>query len=125
MSLGDEQVFLSVIVEILKANAPARGYSREHGHSCLQAPVAEQSVAIVVEDGVGLPRQSCDNHVRLSIIIVILKYHAHAGQWSAVKVEGRASLERDFRKRSIAAIVEQILLHAVVGNIDVGKSIAV
>src|SRR5713226_10310267 len=87
MPLGDEQVFLPVIVEVLQANAPARGYSGKHGHSSLQAAVAEHSVAIVMKDGVRLAWQSCDNHVGLAVIIVILKYHAHAGQRSAVKVE--------------------------------------
>src|SRR5258706_2702833 len=106
MSLVDEQVLLSVIVEILKANAPARGYSRKHGHSRLQTPVAERSVAIVVKNGIGLPRQSCDNHVGLAIIIVILKYHAHAGKLAAVKVVSRASLQCDFAERTVAVIVE-------------------
>src|ERR1700691_1034078 len=125
MSLSDEQVFLPIIVEILQANAPARGCSRKHGHSSLQAAVAEQAVAIVVKDGISLARQSCDNHVRLSVIIVILKYYAHAGQRPAIQRQRRARLERDFAKRAVAVVVKQKLLHTIVGNIDVGKSIAI
>src|SRR6266446_5529710 len=125
MSLRDEQIFLPIVVEILQANAPARGYSRKHSDSSLQAAVAERSVAIVVKDGIGLARQSCDDHVRLAVIIVVLKDHAHAGQGPSIQIQRRSRLQRHFGKCAVAIVVKQILLHAIVGNIDVGKSVAI
>src|SRR5258708_37199730 len=125
MPLGDEQVFLPVIVEILKANAPARSDTRKHANSRLQAAVAERSVAIVMKDGVSLARQSCDDYVRLAVVIVVLEYHAHSGEWPAIEVERRSRLQRQFGECAVAIVVKQILLHPIVGNIDVRKSIAI
>src|ERR1700685_3229133 len=39
--LRDEQVFLPVVVEVLEAHAPSRGYSRECRDSGLQAAISE------------------------------------------------------------------------------------
>src|SRR5260370_3541944 len=125
MSLGDEQVFLPVIVEILQANAPARGETGKHAESRVQAAVAERSVAIVMKGGVSLARQGCDDYVRLAVVIVVLEYHAHSGEWPAIEVESRSRLQRDFGECAVAIVVKQILLHAIVGNIDVRKSIAI
>src|SRR5260370_8948154 len=125
MSLGDEQVFLPVIVEILQANAPARSDTRKHANSRLQAAVAERSVAIVMKDGVSLARQGCDDYVRLAVVIVVLEYHAHSGEWPAIEVERRSRLQRQFGECAVAIVVKQILLHAIVRNIDFRNSIAI
>src|SRR5258708_1263813 len=96
MPLGDKQVFLPVIVEILQPNAPARSAPRMFRTPGLKPAVAERSFAIVGKDGLSGGRRVCDDYARLAIIIVVLEPPAHPGGWPAMGVESRPRLQRDF-----------------------------
>src|ERR1700685_338107 len=74
---------------------------------------------------VSLARQSCDDTVGPAIVIVILKYHAHARKGPSIQIERCARFQPDLAECAVAVVVKQILLHAVVGYIDVRESIAI
>src|SRR5579863_1617509 len=78
-----------------------------------------------MKDGVRLARQRGDNHVRLAVVIVVLKHYPHSRQGPAVQVERRTGLQTNLGKCAIAVVVKQILLHAVVRYINVGKSVSI
>src|SRR5580704_7824342 len=125
MALGDKDVLPAIVVEIFEPYAPAGAGGREQAEACLQTAIAEQSVAIVVEERVDLTRQHGHQDIRATVVIVVLENRAHAGDGLAGVGEPRTSFQREFGKRAIAIVVEEKLAHPVIGHKYIGESVAI
>ena len=84
VSLGDKQVFPSIVVEIFQANPPTGASAREDAKTGLKTSIAELAIPLVVVNTVNLSGQLGDHYVRPAIIVVVLKNHSHSGQPAAV-----------------------------------------
>src|ERR1035438_10407516 len=94
MSLGDKQIFPSVVVEILQAYAPPRAPAGEDAQAGLQALIAERAFPLVVVHAVDLARQLGHDDVGPSVVVVVLKNHSHARKPSTVLGESCSRRDR-------------------------------
>src|SRR5580658_681520 len=78
MALNNEDVLPAVVVKILQAYSPSRGFSGENAKPHFEFLRAERSPAIVMKNDVGLVRELGDEKVGQTIVIVILKDNSHA-----------------------------------------------
>src|ERR1700733_11774867 len=106
MALGDKDVLPAIVVEIFEPYAPARAGDREQAEACLQTAIAEQSVAVVVEERVDLARQHGHQDIRATVVIVVLENRTHAGDGLAGVGEPRTSLQGAFAERAVAVVME-------------------
>ena len=125
MTLGDEEILLSIVVEVLQANTPSRGYAGQHPHAGLGALVTKGAVAVVVKHPIGLAGQGGHDYVRPSVIIIVLQNHSHTRQGHAIHKQSSACLQAHLGESAIMVIVKQMLLHAVISDVDVGETITV
>src|SRR5215469_16895993 len=125
MTLPDEQILPAVIVEIFQPHAPAGTHGGDGAEPGLEALVGKQAAAIVVIEGIDFARQHGGDDIGLAVVVVVLKYRAHAGKPLAVGGEGHAGLKADLGKGPVAVVVKQKLLHAVVGNENVREAVAI
>src|SRR5260221_13617060 len=125
VALCDEKVLPAVIIEIFQAHAPpgaARGQCAQAG---LNALIAEDARTIVVIQAVNLARQDRNDDVGAAIVIIILKDTAHPRKTLDVGGECGAGFERAFLKSAVAVFMEEVLLHAVVGDKNVREAVAI
>src|SRR6476660_9448562 len=125
MSLRYEKIFPSIVVEILQANTPPRTSAGEHTEAGLQAPIAEGAFALVVIDAINFAGELGDDHIGASVIVVVLKNHAHSGESSPIFRQSGSSLKSAFRKGAITVVMVEVLLHAVVGDEYVSEAVAI
>jgi hypothetical protein len=78
-----------------------------------------------VVKAVDLARQYGDKNVGAAVVVIILKDRAHSRQAFTVRSQSHAGFQRAFSKSTIAIIMEQILLHAVVGDENVREAVAI
>src|SRR5260370_35360774 len=76
-------------------------------------------------NSVELARQFGDDHIGAAVIVVVLKYNAHAGKALAIRREPRACGESALLKRAVTVVVEQVLLHPVVADENVREAVTV
>src|SRR5271168_4098719 len=74
---------------------------------------------------VKLARQHRNDDVGAAIVIIILEDGAHPRKALAVGRERDPRFKRAFLKSTIAVVVEEVLLHAVVGDKNVREAISV
>src|SRR5216683_1482398 len=120
MALSDEQVLPAVVVEVFQADTPAGTAGGECTEAGFKASIGERAIAIIVVEAVDFAGQLGNDDVGLAVVVVILKDSAHAGKWLAVGGERGAGFESAFGERSVAVVVEEKLLHAVVGIVSEG-----
>src|SRR5882724_3420499 len=125
MALSDEQVLPAVIVEVFQTDAPARTPRGECAEAGFETSIGEQALAIVVVETVDFAGQLGNDDVGFAVVVVVLKDSAHAGKRLAIGGERGAGFESALGERSVAIVVEEELLHAVVGYEDVRKAIVV
>ena len=106
MTLGDEQIFPAVVVEILEANAPARTSAGKNSQTGFETAIAERTVAVIVLDAVDLTRQFGDDRVGPAVVVIVLKDHSHAGEPAPILRKSRAGFETDFGERAVTVIVK-------------------
>src|SRR6266853_2880986 len=125
VALGNEKILPAVVVEIFQAHAPAGTARSKSAEASLQALISESASAVVVIQAVEFTRQNGDDHVGAAIIIVVLKNRAHAGKTFAVGRKRRARLQSTLVEGAVAVVMEEILLHAVVRDKNVGEAVAI
>src|SRR5258708_18432928 len=125
VALGDEQVLPAVVVEVFHANAPSGTAGGERAEAGFKPLIGERASAIVVVEAIDFPGQLGNDDVGLAVVIVVLKDSAHAGKRLAIGGERGAGFESALRERSIAVVVEEELLHAVVGDENVREAVVV
>src|SRR5713226_1149650 len=125
MALSDEQVLPAVVVEVFQADTPAGTAGGECTEAGFKASIGERAIAIIVVEAVDFAGQLGNDDVGLAVVVVILKDSAHAGKWLAVGGERGAGFESALGERSVAVVVEEKLLHAVVGDEDVREAVVV
>src|SRR5208282_757777 len=122
-AVEDHDVEPAIIVEVVNSGAPAgvlRGRLRDSGtwpdiFESVCSGVAHQAVVLRV----GHPE------IHAPVAIDICKYRTHGGRVLAVLSVGDALLGSDFFKRAVVLVVEEEVLGLIVGDIDVGITIAV
>src|SRR5580698_230570 len=125
MSLHDECVLPSVVIEILESNSPARHVSREHAKPCFQFLRAEQSPAVIMKNNVRIMRKLGDKKIGEAIVVIILKNDAHARGHSAALRKRRTRIHTSFVKRTVPVVVKKKLIRSVIGDKNVRESVAV
>src|SRR5713226_8642701 len=125
MTLGDEQVLPAVVVEVFHANAPSGTAGGERAEAGFKTLIGERASAIVVVEAIDFAGQLGNDDVGLAVVIVVLKDSAHAGKRLAIGGERGARFESALRERAVAVVVEEELLHAVVGDEDVREAVVV
>ena len=125
MALNDEGILPAIIVEIFQPHAPTGGFAGERAKTGFQFLGAERTVAVVMEDHVGLVRKLRDKKVGKAIVVVILKDNAHAGEHLAVVGKGRAGIQAYFGKGAVTVVVKKKLLDHVVGDKNICIAIAI
>src|SRR5579863_4175383 len=93
MALRDEQIFPTVVVKIFQAYAPAGASTREHTQAGFETTITERAAAIVVIDTVNFSRQFSHDNVWPSVVVIVLKDHAHARQPPAILRKRGAGLK--------------------------------
>src|SRR5262249_19905954 len=125
VALRHKQVLPAVVVEVLKAHAPSGTERSQRSQATFQALVGKKPPAVVVIQGVDLPRQHGNENIGAAIVVIVLKDNAHPGKTFAVGSETCSGFESAFLKGAIAGVVKQKLLHAVIRDENVRKSVAV
>ena len=78
MRLRDEDIFPTVVVEILQANTPSGSRSGQQPKAGLNTLLSENTPALIVKHDVKLMRKFGDDDVGQPVIVVVLKDHSHA-----------------------------------------------
>src|SRR5260221_10530171 len=117
--LGDNKVLPAVVAEFSHPTAPSGTAGGERAEAGFKTLIGERASAIVVVEAIDFPGQLGNDDVGLAVVIVVLKDSAHAGKRLAIGGERGAGFESALRERSIAVVVEEELLHAVIGDGDV------
>src|SRR6266404_1074128 len=125
MALGDKQVFPAIIIEVFQAHAPPGGSTGEDAESGLETAVTERTAAVIVVQAVNFPGQLGHHYVWTTIVVIILKNYTHARHPSPVLGKCSARLQRNLCKRPVSIVVVKILLHAIVGDKYIRKSVAI
>src|ERR1700686_668993 len=125
MALSDEQVLPAVVVEIFQADTPSGTAGGECAEAGFETSIGERAFAVVVVEAVDFAGQFGDDDVGFAVVVVILKDSTHAGKGFAVGRERGAGFEGAFGERSVAVVVEEELLHAVIGDEDVREAVVV
>src|SRR6267378_5299154 len=125
MALCDEQVFPAVVVEVFQANTPAGTAGGKCAEAGLEASIGERAFAIIVVEAVDLAGKLGNDDVGFAVVVVVLKNSAHAGKWFPVGGERGAGFESALGKCSVAVVVEEELLHAVVCDENVREAVVV
>src|SRR5690348_6811890 len=79
----------------------------------------------IVKEHVSLVRQIGNHNVGTSVVIVIAEINSHAGESLAIFVVAHARKQTNFRERTIPIVVIQKALDRVIGDKDIGESIAI
>jgi hypothetical protein len=87
--------------------------------------IGEALLPQIVENGKGLILQCHKLNVRKAVVIHVLETHAHSGNELPVLGERDVGVESDFLKLSPTLIVEQRIIHLVIGDEDVHPSVQV
>src|SRR6266699_2778172 len=122
MALSYKQVLPAVVVQVFHSNAPAGTAGGERAEAGFEALIGERASAIVVVEAVDFPGKLGNDDVGLAVVVVVLKDSAHAGKRLAIGGKRGAGFERALGKRAVAVVVEEELLHAVVGDENVREA---
>src|ERR1035438_6812401 len=125
MSLTYQQVLPTIVVIVEKPNAPA---GMEQGHATytsLETCVVEASIALIMIDCVLLIREVGNHQVSVTIVVVISKVDAHSRVGVAVPIDRDPRLQTHLFKCPVTFIMKEKLGHGIIGNKDVGPTIAV
>ena len=90
MSVGDEYVAPSIIVEIEKARAPAEKGNRRRAESDGKRNIGETAAAIIVIKRIAVVRKIGDVKIEPSIVVIIAYGQTHARLFASVFVEREA-----------------------------------
>src|ERR1700728_3883506 len=122
---GSENVLVSVVVEIEDSRSP-RGKARGHGrHTCHLRYIFELAIPQIAIKGEAVTVHRGLKYIRSPVVVDIAEINPHTCNGPAVFVIGYAGRERDIGKCSIAIIVQQEVRKGIVGNKDVGETIAI
>src|SRR5208283_4179433 len=122
-AVEDHDVEPAIVVEVVNSRAPAgvlRGRLRDSGtwpdiFESVCSGVAHQAVVLRV----GHPE------IHAPVAVDIGKYRTHGGSVLAILSVGDTLFGSDFLKRAVVLIVEEEVLGLIVGNVNVGITIAV
>ena len=122
-AVDDEDIVASIVVEILRARAPAhvlRGQLRDtralgHVFELLRAGILHEAV----EPGIGHPQ------VGPSVAVEIREHRPHGGSALAILSVRHAGRERDLFEGPVLLVVEQEILGLVVGHVNIGVAVQV
>src|ERR1022692_1768731 len=70
-------------------------------------------------------RKISDDDVGPSIVVVILKINAHAGEGIAIAIEPGPGRQSNLLERSVAAVVKEIFRHRIIGEQDIHEAVVI
>src|SRR5258708_33179765 len=125
MRVGGEQVFVSVIVEVLDARAPAAPFETAKSDASLVTVIAEESIAFVAEQRAGFATEGRHDQTGLAAVIQIAKIHAHAGNGNSIVGIGDEGLDADFIESFATTVLKKKIPVVVVGDKNIHPAIIV
>src|ERR1700719_4658396 len=125
MALDDKGVLPTVIVKILEPYSPAGRFSGERAEAGFEFLGTEGTMSVIVKGDVGLVRKLCDEKVRKTVVVVILKDNTHAGKHFAITRQRRAGFQSAFGESAVAVVMEKELIGDVIGDKNVGEAVAI
>ena len=125
VAVGHEQVQLAVGVEVGQHHAPAQHGPAGGGQPRRRGGVAELQRAQAAVQRVGLVREVGHGEVEAAVAVHVAEVDAHAGLGPAAHVGGRAGQGRDVLEGAVAAVVQQRVVHRVVGHVEVRPAVVV
>src|SRR5579859_4319605 len=125
MALRNEQILPSVVVIVKKSKTPARMQKRHRPEAIDVGCVVEDSAPAVVVSGVPLVGKIGNYDIRPTIIVIISDVDAHTGVGLTFRIHGNFRFQTYLFEGSVHLLMEQELLHGVVGNEEIDSSVAI
>src|SRR6266567_503582 len=121
----DKDVFPAIIIEIGNVRTVSCHWIAQGGHSPARRHLDKPTLAIVLIDGESFILQGNEDHIGRSIIVQIPKIDSHTRNEVPVLWKSHAALERNFLEFVIPLIMKEKVKQLVVGNKNVGETIAI
>ena len=125
MAAGDEDVLPAIVIEIGDGGRVTGHGDAEAGHAAGGGNIGETALAEVAEQGEGFEVEGDENQVGEAVVIEIASVNAHAGDELTGIGEGDTGLEAGLFKLTAAFVVEEGILHLVVGDEDIGEAVEI
>ena len=116
VAVGDVQVKVAVVVEVLKDSAPARVLAAHDGEPGGVRGVLEEVASVHVQAAVS---HVGNEQVELAVAVNVAKGRAHRRDALAALAKGQAQQQRIVDERAVALVDQVVVLHGVVGHEDV------
>ena len=125
MTVGDEDVFPSVVIEIEEFRAEPQEGNADGTNSRGPSHVGELAVVVIVVEIVSIVRKIGFDDVRPPVIVIVSGIDAHAGLFTAVRTVSHSSLGAHFTKTAFAVVVVKQAGGRIVGYVQVETAIFV
>src|ERR1700678_3010111 len=87
--------------------------------------IGKSSITVIVVESILLAGERCDDQVRPTVVVVVLKIYSHARIGVSIAVDGDARIESILFEFAVALVMVEILQHRVVGYKKVGFAIMI
>ena len=125
VTVGDEEVEKSIIIEIEEAGAPTEKRYGGMAKTGLEGDVRECGAAIVPVESFVVVGKRGDEEIQLAVAIVIAESDAHGGLRAAFFAKCETRCVADVLKSTVSAIAIEIVGAGIIGDGEVGPAVVV
>ena len=125
VTVGDEEVEKSVIIEIEEAGAPTEERYGGKAKTGTEGDVGKCGGAIVAVESFVVVGKRGDEQIQLAIAIVIAESDAHGGLRAALFAECETGCVADVLEGTVSAIAIEIVGAGIIGDGEVGPAVVV
>ena len=124
MAVGEEQIGVSVVVDIDEIGPKGEGLIRRSPQSALRGVVCESTRSGIVQQPTGLPLEIAHAKVEATVAIIVGPIGAHARLWGTIGARRDASGDTDLGE-SGPVVAEQEIWLVVIGDIEIGVAVII
>src|SRR5580704_2816395 len=126
MRHGEKDILPAIVIKVVDAEPPSGELTGAHQQAgsfavilktALGAEISKQQEAVV--------DHPVHYDIRMPIVIDVAPIRSHPGDGDTVIAKRDSGFEADFAKRAAALIAEKEVAHGIVGDEDVGESVAI
>src|SRR5580700_5234064 len=114
--LNYKKILPAIVVEVHKTHAPARMQKADRSQAAGHSGIIKRSVSGIGVECILLIGQIGDNHVRPSVVVVILEIDAHSGERGATAGQSKAGSDSDFLESSVSLVVKEKFRNRIIGQ---------
>src|SRR5688572_21903148 len=125
MTVGNEDIFEPVIIEIVKPRSPAQVAPGIRRDPASEGIVDEMPFARIAMQRVMVIRKVCDENIQPSVVIQILKFDTHSRLLPSVLTESYSGGDPEIGEGAVAVIPVEVIGCRIIGNEQVRITVVV